>query len=344
MAKRIVYVSCADPREIHSFTQDFLSGALTPLAITSVPGLTAASNSMPMAIGRGGRELHAALRRPPFPLVSFAIDQTDGTLRQIGTASLPHSASYIATDRSGRWLLSASYADAQIAVMPIDEAGAATDPVHQVAAALPKAHSLRTSPDNRFVYAACVGAGAILCWAFDQAHGLQLPVSPRATASHAPQAGPRHIAFNRNGTALYVVNEADGTVDVFARDLATGGLTLHQTVEGLESDAHGEAAAADLHLAPNGEFLYASLRSNSTIAAFRVAASDTTLSLVERVPVEKKPRGFAISPDGRFLICAGRDAAYVGVYAIEASTGRLGRIGGAPTGENANWVEIVDLP
>jgi 6-phosphogluconolactonase len=162
--------------------------------------------------------------------------------------------------------------------------------------------------------------------------------------SVATGAGPRHLTFNRAGSMGYLINELDGTVAVLSRDTASGVLTPRQTVAAIEGHPEGKAAAADIHLRPDGRFLYASVRRDSTIAGFRVAEADGTLTLVERVTVEKTPRAFEIDPRGRFLVCAGRDDAAIGVYAIDEASGRLTRLERIEVGPNPNWVEIIDLP
>jgi 6-phosphogluconolactonase len=112
----------------------------------------------------------------------------------------------------------------------------------------------------------------------------------------------------------------------------------------LAADPAGTAAAADIHLTPDGRFLYASVRRDSLIAAFQVDPSDGTLAAIGRFEVEKTPRSFAIDPDGRSLICAGRDSSSIGVYAIDGATGRLARDFVYGTSANPNWIEIVNLP
>ena len=64
-------------------------------------------------------------------------------------------------------------------------------------------------------------------------------------------------------------------------------------------------------------------------------------ALIGSWPVEKQPRGMAISADGRWLVVSGEKSAVIGSYAIEARSGALQRVGEAPAGRDANWVTIV---
>ena len=105
----------------------------------------------------------------------------------------------------------------------------------------------------------------------------------------------------------------------------------------------GEPWAADLHLTPDGRFLYSSERRSSTLAAFRVDPHDGTLAPLGHTPTEAQPRSFAITPDGCFLIVAGQVSNRLAVHAIDAGSGAL-RLGGVfDTGEAPGWVEVLAL-
>jgi 6-phosphogluconolactonase len=64
--------------------------------------------------------------------------------------------------------------------------------------------------------------------------------------------------------------------------------------------------ASDLHLTPNGRFLYAAERTSSTLGAFRVDAASGKLTYVGSTPTEKQPRGFAIDPAAGSSWCRAR--------------------------------------
>src|ERR1700761_7960777 len=139
--RTVVYVSNAGSKEIFVFAMDRDSGDLDPLERTAVPGTDKPSpTSIPMAVSPDRRFLHAALRSAPFPASSFAIDANSGRLAHLGTAPLADSMAYITTDRTGRFLLSASYPGAKLAINPIDREGRVSGQASQVLATLPKAH------------------------------------------------------------------------------------------------------------------------------------------------------------------------------------------------------------
>jgi 6-phosphogluconolactonase (cycloisomerase 2 family) len=143
----------------------------------------------------------------------------------------------------------------------------------------------------------------------------------RAATLH-PDYGPRHLLFDASGTHLYVIGELSGDITVF--DYKNGALTEKQVVKADRLDARG---AADIHLSPDGKFLYASLRlKGDGIAIFEVAENGT-LAYVGYQATGPHPRNFNITPNGRFVLVACRDNDSIEVYSRDAATGLL-----APTG------------
>ncbi len=329
---RRVYLSCGGDRtiRIHELAVD---GALRPLATVIIPGTEEPSASTPLAVHPSRRFLYAALRTPPFPVTSFAIDPVSGDLTPIATAPLPHSMAYIATDPTGRWLLGASYPGAVVSVSEIGADGAIRAAASQVVATPPKAHCIRHAPSGDWVYATTLGGNAILRWPFR--NGQLDEASVRTTTLHGG-AGPRHLEFGPGG-AVFCLNETDATLDMLVEE--AGELVHRQTVRLLPPSE--KRAAADLHITPDQTLLYASERTSHTLHGFRVTAGG--LSALGSTPCEATPRGFAIDPDGRFLLCAGQTDDAVGVYAIDAVSGGLARRERHGTGANPNWIEIVDL-
>ena len=124
MATTVAYVSNAESKEIFAFEMDRESGTLSLMERVPVPGTDLASpTSLPMAVSPNRRFLYAALRSPPFAASSFAIDPSSGRLSHLAVLPLLCAMAYIVTDRSGRFLLAASYTDAKLAIYPIDAAG-----------------------------------------------------------------------------------------------------------------------------------------------------------------------------------------------------------------------------
>jgi 6-phosphogluconolactonase len=335
----MVYVSCAEPREIVRFAMDRDNGALQRIDATYVPGIDIASNtSMPLAVSPDRRVLHAGLRQPPYPCVGFAIDPTDGGLSVIGGANLPHTVCYLTIDRGGKHLLAASYQGAMLASHALDARGVITAPPTQMVPTPPAAHSVIQDATGRFVYAASLGGDVVMRLRFDATTGR---LDDMRTAPMPQGAGPRHLRLSPDGRFLYALCELDATIGVFVVAPDTGLLERRQI---LRTQPEGFAAkCADMHLTPDGGFLYASERLTSTLTACRIAA-DGMLSVIGQTATETFPRGFAIDPRGRFLLSVGQESHHLSVYRIDLATGRLDAVARYATARNPNWIEIVDLP
>jgi 6-phosphogluconolactonase len=339
----IVYVSCAADKEVTILEMDRHTGGLSKLDAVPVPGTSEPSPiSMPLAVSPCQHFLFAVLRSPPFPVTSFTISSTNGGLAPLGTSWLEDSMAYIATDRSGAWLLAASLSGQRLTVNAIGSDGGVRRPPAQTVPIAGKVHSVLTDPANRFAYAAVLDANRIMQFRFDELSGNLTPTQPGFVVT-ADNAGPRHMRFHPDGSVLYVVNESGGTIDAFSVSAGNGQLAWQQTVELLPAAAATRPWASDIQITPDGRFLYASERRSSMISGFRVAPGAKTLGLIGRVPCAAVPRGFAIDPSGRFLIAAGATSNRVTVFSIDPQEGRLRPKSDSATGANPNWIEIVDL-
>jgi 6-phosphogluconolactonase len=337
-AGTVVYVSSADAQEIAVLSLDRASGELKPIETVAVGG-----TAMPMALSPDRRMLYAALRSQPFRVVSFAIDAGSGRLIKRGEASLADSMANIDVDRSGRWLFAASYGGHKISVNAIGQDGT-VGAVQQLVATKPNAHAIHADAANHYVIATSLGGDNLSVWRFDPTSGTLTANEPALTSAPA-KTGPRHFVWDAAQRRLYLLCELDASLFVYDWDAASGTLREAQRTSALPPGFSGGTPwAADLHLTPDGKFLYASERRSSTLATYKVDAASGRLELIGHVPTEKTPRGFAIDPSGRYLIAAGQDSNGVTVYAIDPASGALSQRARLPLGKNPNWVEIVELP
>lgn len=332
----IAYVSNADSGDISVLHLHADSGALTLLQRFATGGKV-----MPLAVSPDRRFLYASLRDEPARVLSCNIEPDSGRLQRLHDAPLPASACFIALDRSGRWLMSASYGGHRIGINPIDGDGRAQSPLHSLASE-PNAHCFRTDRSNRFAYAACLGGDSVMQMRFDPTSGR---VTPNAVARFVvrPGAGPRHLEFHPDGDMAYLLNELDASIDTLALDETTGQLHAQHSVALLPPEFQGEPWGADLHITPDGRHLYACERRSSTLSVFAVDPRSRALHPIDRLPTETQPRGFNIDPSGRHLVVAGQLSNRVTAYKIDAMSGKLRAAHSLAVGNNPNWVEIIDL-
>lgn len=332
-----VYVANADSREISVLELDKRAGTLRAIQALPVGGM-----AMPLALSPDQKKLYVALRSEPFTAAAFTIAAATGQLSPLGSAPLPDSMAYIATDRSGRWLFAASYGGHRASVSPIGADGQPAAAV-QIVPNGKNAHAAVPDAANRHVYITSLGTDEVLQWRFDDATGQLTPNEPPAMAAR-PGSGPRHLVFHPNGRHAYLLGELDASVELLDIDKQKGLLSRKQHWSILPAGFTGKPWAADLHLTPDGRFLYTSERNSSTLAIWRVDAESGMLTLVGHQATEEQPRGFQIDASGQWLIAAGQLSHSVTLYRIDHDSGRLTPTQRLPVGKGPNWIEIVDRP
>jgi 6-phosphogluconolactonase len=337
-----VYVGNAETNDIHVHRLYGECGDLVLVEKVAIPGVLKAGISTPLAISPDKRFLFVGIRGEPTFAANFKIDPENGQLKHVANGPLADRMAYIATDRTGKFLLSASYTGHKIAVNPIAPDGSVQPPV-QIIPTEPNAHAILPDPANRYVLVTSLGGDVIKQFKFAAATGRLSPNEPASTRVKK-KAGPRHFVFHPNGKRVYLINELDASVCVFDYDPRRGQLDHRQTVSALPLDFKGQPSAADVHLTPDGRFLYASERTSNTLAAFKVDPGTGTLSPIGSTPTEEQPRGFNIDPSGRYLLAVGQRSHRMSSYSVDPDSGKLTRLHEYPMGRNPNWVEIVNLP
>lgn len=355
-AATFAYISSPVDGLISQYSLDQNNGALTLVNQTE-----AGDQVNPLALSPDGKTLYAALRVKPFRVVAYDIDPQSGKLQRTGDAPLAESFAYLSTDRTGKFLMGASYGGNLLSVQPIDAHHRPGEDIKRYPTG-PYAHSVRSDPSNRFVYAGNLGVDQVLQFKLNEQTGTLEPIGS-GHVSVAANTGPRHIAFAPGGKFIYVVGELSGTVHSFAIDQQTGALTAVAEASGITAEmklVHGEIRnagnndlkddptpriwAADLRVSPDGQLIYITERTSSSVSAFRTDPSTGSLKFLGNYPLqEKQPRNIAFAPNGRWLLVTGEKSAKVGSYSVGLD-GALKRVGEAPSGEGALWIEILTLP
>ncbi|WP_404655756.1 lactonase family protein [Bradyrhizobium sp. USDA 336] len=346
MAETFAYVGNADSNDISVFKMSE-SGEMTLVQTAAFKGVEKPGSSTPLAITPDHRTLIAGIRSQPTLAVSFAIDPKTGELSHLGNGPLADSMAHIAIDRSGKFLFSASYGGNKVALNPLLGNGVAGEPKQVIPTGL-NAHAFLPSPDNRFAFATNLGSDQVLAFAFDATAGTLTPNDP--PAYKVPEkSGPRHFVFHPGGKFVYLLHELNGDVAAFTYEARSGAWDEIQRTTALPEGFSGKEPnkkpwAADIHITPDGRFLYASERTTSTLTAYRVDGPSGKLTKIGSVPTEKQPRGFQVDPTGRYLAAVGELSDSMTVYAIDQGSGALAKLKSYPTGKRPNWVEFLNLP
>lgn len=337
-----VYVGNAESNEIFVLRLDRPAGELTLIETVPIPGVVKAGTSTPMAVSPDRRFLYVATRGEPQAVACFAIDAKSGKLKYLGSGPLADSMAYIATDQTGRFLFAASYPGHRLTVSPIGPQGI-VGPTRQIIEHQTNAHAVLPDAQNRYVLATTLGNDLVNVFRFD-AIGGKVDLNTPPAVSVKAKTGPRHFVFHPNGQLVYVLGELDATIHVFDYAAGQGHLKEKQSISALAPGTTGRIAAADLHITPDGKFLYSSERTSSTLTGFKINPADGTLTLIESIVTEEMPRGFSIDSTGQYLLVVGQRSHRLSSYRIIPASGKLAKLKEYAMGKSPNWIEIVDLP
>ena len=344
------YTAKTASKGIYAFRYDVSSGKLTPVGV-------AAETQDPswVAIHPGGKFLYAVNEAGKNSMVSaFSLDAQSGKLTLLNQLpALGEDPCYLSFDRTGKYVFVANYTSGNVVVYPIEadgKLGAATANVRDEGQVGPNkerqegphAHWIEASAGNRYAYVSDLGLDRVLIYKFDAASGkLTTPDSNQQVAFSAtlpPGSGPRHVAFSSNGNFMYVLNELQSTLTVFAND-ARAKYRSVQTLSALPKDFSGRNDAAEIVIHPSGKFLYSSNRGHESIALFRIGPSTGKLTASGDYSVEgKEPRHFAIDPSGNFLLAEDQLSDKIVTFRIDQRTGAL-----MPTGDSVEVFSPVCL-
>jgi len=297
-----------------------------------------------LAVAADGHHLYACTDTRTMnagSISAFAFDRPTGQLHL--TNKQPSGGDnpvYVSLHSSGHWAVIANYTGGSLSAYPIlpdgsllpyrqniQHTGHSVDTLRQ---AKPHVHSVLFSPDQRYIYAQDLGTDKIVIYRWKDEDAAQLPKMPsllQAAGSvvTVPGSGPRHLTFHPNGKYAYLVEEMGGSVDVYRYHPENGNLDSLQRIATHVADAKGPFSSADLHVSPDGRFLYVSNRgSENTLTIFSVDPATGTLHTVGYQSVfGKEPRNFTLDPSGQFLLVANQVSNNIVIFRVDRKTGLL---------------------
>jgi 6-phosphogluconolactonase len=314
-----MYVSLQEEDKILIFTVDAATGKLFLRAEEPVSG-----GPSPLTINPDRTVLYVGHRNNP-AISSFRINQDTGELMPSGTVFLEANPTYLATDRKGRYMLSAYYQGAHAAVHPIGTDGAVGEPPIEWLETAPGAHAMQTDRSNKFAFVPHIagrGPNAIYQFKFDENTGhISANSPPRVEPEET--LGPRHYCFHPTLDILYFSNEQGCSVTGYRLDTSTGTLSAFQTITTLPDGYTETNTCSQIQISPSGKFLYVGNRGHNSIAGFSVDASTGNLTAIGQALTEPVPSAFSLDPQGDFLFAAGSESGRLMSYRINRDTGEL---------------------
>ena len=272
---------------------------------------------------------------------AFSFDKAAGKLTLLNTQQVEGaSPCYISTDPSGSFVVTANYTGGSVSVLPLSSDGS-LQPIAKLfqyeggSGVVPRSqdrphlHCVVFSPNKQILYSADLGNDNLYQFTVSSTAPFLTPGSPESFKME-PGSGPRHLTFHPNGRFAYLLNELSGKVTVF--NYTNGNL---EPIEYVVADDAEVKQSADIHITPDGKFLYASNRaSTNNIAIFSINATDGKLTLVGHQPTSRTPRNFIITPNGNYLLAACQGGNQIHVFKINKDTGIL-------TEDTSNLIEIA---
>jgi 6-phosphogluconolactonase len=334
----LVYLSIAGGNKISIYQMEADTGKLVfreDVGTSGGPG--------PLAVSPDQKFLYAGLRSNR-EIASFSIDPDAGSLSLIGTASLDADPCYLATDGTGRFLLSAYYGAGKITVHAIGADGAVQEGVHQSISTEPKAHCVIPDRSNRYAFLPHVGeSNAIYQFTFDEDAGKLTP-NAVPTVPGGEGQGPRHYCFHPTKDYVFTSDEQGCSATAYNFDTSTGRLSPIHTVSTLPDDFNENNSCAQIHITPDGKFLYVTNRGHDSIAGFSIDDATGRLTAIGQQPTEPTPRVFNIDLTGNFLYAGGQGSGKLASYRIDPQTGALQPLETYTVGDNPMWVLILGFP
>lgn len=323
------YTNQQPDKGIYIFELDTLTGALSATSngeqITNPSFLTLSAN---------GRYLYACTDTKtlvPGSISAFAIDSIAGVIRFINKqSSAGANPVYVVTDPGNTFAVLANYTEGSVTVLPLNRDGSVSpatqaipfhdSSINKTRQEKPHVHSVYFSPDNDYVYAPDLGSDKIRAFSFNNNNKQPLRIDEKLTVAATPGSGPRHMVFHPSKKWAYCIEEMSGMVSLY--EYGKGKLKKVQTIASYQQAAN-EHSGADIHISPDGLFLYASNRVENTISIFSIGLKGKLTLLGHQSTMGDVPRNFCIDPTGRFLLVANQGSNNIVVFKRDAHSGLL---------------------
>lgn len=264
---------------------------------------------------------------------AFSFDYNSGALKFINKqSSVGANPAHVTIDKDAKNVIVSNYGSGKLSVLPINKDGSLAPATQTIvgegSSIIPQRqagshiHSAIFSPDEKHVLYADLGTDKVSIAKYKAGKVPALTPEDVAFEKVKPGSGPRHMDFSPDGKFLYLVNEMGATVNCYAYN--KGKITFVDGVALASPGFTGQSSAADIHISPDGRFLYATNRGTANeLVVYAVDLVSGKLTYVTRYPTGKEPRNFVIEPAGNFLLLAAQQSNTVQIYKIEKKSGVL---------------------
>ena len=326
-----------DSKGIYLYKMDSVTGRITNVAITDK-----VKNPSFMAINKTGNNLYCVNEISDYEgtnsgsISAYRISPITKELELINIKSSQGAdPCYVTVDEANKHILVSNYSGGSIALLTLDKSGALNRTIdvaeHKSFGSNKNiinkahAHSIVLDNQNKFAYAADLGIDKIITYMINHEKN-ELDVINETQIDSG--AGPRHLAIHQNGKYAYVINEKHNSIISFSIEEADGSLQKIESYSTLPDNFNEKSYCADIHIHPNGKFLYGSNRGHNSIVIYEI---DEETGRLNRLGFESTqgnwPRNFAIDPTGNFILVANQKSNNIAVLKISDKTGLLNYTG-----------------
>lgn len=269
---------------------------------------------------------------------AFSFDPSTGNLVFLNHASSGgNGPCYVSVDDKNKYVFSGNYGGGSVAAIPIKAdgtLGADIQSIQHEGSSInkgnqdkPHVHAAVLSEDNRYLFVPDLGTDKVNIYKVDIANSEPLTPSEPAFVSVKAGSGPRHFTFHPNGKFAYLIQEMTGSVTTF--NYESGKLNAEQSVSLPPYGFKGKVDAADIHISPDGKFLYGSLRGDlNELVIYAIDQNGKLKYSGRQSTLGKTPRNFAIDPTGNFLLVGNQNSDSIIIFKRDQITGLL-----QPTGK-----------
>ena len=269
-------------------------------------------------------------------VTAFSIDSLSGKLTELNRQDAGgRNPAHIAVSKNGRFVINSNYTDSSLGIMECMPNGS-LKPSKQVLRFTDSSvvagrqdashmHSANFTPDGDFVVAQDLGGDKMRVFRFRPNEVTSLQPNFDLQVKVKPGSGPRHFTFHPNGTLAYGIAELSGSISLYTYHKGRFSFLKEYLSYSKQQEIY---SGADIHISPDGQFLYTSNRGpgEDTIAIFSIDQNTGYLTLVGHEDTQgEHPRNFAIDPTGNFLLVANQFSNNIVIFRRNKETGLLSK-------------------
>lgn len=272
---------------------------------------------------------------------AFEIDKRSGELKHLNSQpNVGVNPCHVSVSNDGKFLVVGYYSSGSLATYAIAEGGLLAEAisiVQHTGSSIdssrqmePHVHQVLPLPESDLILVPDLGIDKVMTYRLNNS-GELTAVSDEFNAKIRPGGGPRHAVIHSEKNYVYVLHELTGNVTGFHIDTKQGFKDSINTVSTLPADFDGLNKSADIHITPDGQYLYASNRGHNSIAVSRIDETGALTFLGTKSCGGDWPRAFAIDPSGQFLLVANQRSNQISIMKIDYETGFFEKVGETET-------------